>query len=453
MALSFGDIALSFAGGAADEFNKKHAEKRKQAADIEKMKKEHKLRIKETLEGARIQQRVSDEEYNKQITAAGGEGSMGAAHMFYKDLGWTPAQITQAYENNLIPKVTFRELTSSKYIDDNETILISQDTSRVAKGDKRIAAQVKDQAPGSVVSPEVKQFSEKNGVSLASILADPKEYGFTNVPNVGLVRTDKTTGEVSTVVKAPGKARSTEKDANGVLRYIDNGELVFPEVKKQKTIEDSKIDHDKGVVTFAYDDGTAQTIDLPDLNENQDIEIHQASYDREAGGFSILNKDGSSTFVKTEGLGKVKDTDNYRLTTLESRDEETGQTKKEFIIYEINDEGKMNITDIAAREVTPSGRTQRGAPQPTVNDIQLTLKYFEGLEGVAGDYIRGLEENMRDKAATEISSIDLGMQNNPAFAKMSPENRRRAALSQWWTTQRKRAKAALLQQREAEQAK
>lgn len=212
MAISLGQAALAFAGGAARGYNEDVAARRKQAMDLERMVKERNLRLADTMYVQRYKENRQSEEYNNKIEALGGSESFLARHSYLtKELGIESSKAAQLIQSGAYPKVPMKEIRDNPYTDP-EAVINNAGNTRKDVHRTRVAGTIK------------RVDSKFDGPNLETEQVPVQDIQVTS---------DEEIAKILTGSKAKILKTEFNKDTGQSVNVIDNGDGTYSNVLVQ----------------------------------------------------------------------------------------------------------------------------------------------------------------------------------------------------------------------------
>lgn len=272
------DALLGLAGGAAEAFN----------TDVEKRRESDRRMVEQAnqlLTGSRV--RVAETKFTndlaveqknaatrQKIASFGGPDSPSGRYMYGKEvLGLSEKELEAAYKNNAI--TVPEDFMKPKNIEmPGKSVFDNLASSVSTKRAKARVAEMKETFGNFNPSASSEENLGLPEAGHPTYVAEDQDSFFKDMfskspvvktevdaktGNAISIATDPNTGEILSVSRQGDfdkkDERVREKDVNGILRYVDDGSEVFPDVTKERT--ERKMEKDVNGVLRFVDDSTA----------------------------------------------------------------------------------------------------------------------------------------------------------------------------------------------------
>lgn len=263
----------------------------------------------------------------------------------------------------------------------------------------------------------------------------PKEVTTTQL-DTNEVNTE--TADADSFFKIPNTAKQ-ERDGDQIITTItdSNGNLVSSKataIANYRTFTRPEVDLDKGIATWSVtqSDGTVETFagsitDLPE-EAQRGFQISNATYSKDLGGYTILERDKDTkelkaTFLAVEDVPEGQDQSMVKWVSFNSSDPVTGEEVKKWVATELVGKGdNRRIVVIDAIQVTTTTQTSL-TPQPSNADSRnrafSKLAQARAGGGDIGDALAGFSDDQLRALAVDVSDEAIKMSKNPQFRDMN----------------------------------
>jgi hypothetical protein len=246
------------------------------------------------------------------------------------------------------------------------------------------------------------------------------------------------TADMQAFFKEPNIVKH-ERDGDQLITTVTdaNNNLVSTKataISNYRTFTRPEVDLERGIATWSetLSDGTVETFSGPiqDLPEeaSKGFTVSNATYNSEAGGYTVLERDEDTkemrtTFLEVEGVPEGQDQSKVKWISFNATDPKTGETTQKHVAAELVGKGTdREIKVIDAIQVTTSTTTAM-SPQPAAADSRnRALSIIEQMAvggGDAGAALSGFSSEQKIALATQVADEALKLSAETRYKGMN----------------------------------